>query len=87
MVKKIYEKLKNTFNNLEEKNLKLMKFGFKFSFVIAMISSIILITYLFFVHTPIVYKLGIIIFEISLYFMADFFVSGIAIDSIKKQMI
>ena len=87
MIKNIYEKIKNIFTNLEKTTLKIMKTGLKFSLIMTIAATGILITYLFFIHSALVYKIGLLIFELSLYFAADFIVSGIAVDSIKKQMI
>ena len=86
MFKKFYETLKNTFTNLEKKNLKLMKNGLTFSFIILLVGVFILITYLFFVHNYLVFKIGLLVFELALSFAADFIISGIAVDSIKKQI-
>lgn len=82
----IFEKIKNIFKCLDEKIIKIMKNGLKFSFSILIISTIILITYLFFVHNNLIYQIGILVFQISIYIGIDFIVSGIAVDSIKKQI-
>ena len=87
MLKKLYNNLKNTFESLEKKTLKIMNLGLKISFVTAILATGILITYLYFVHSYLVFKIGLLIFELALSFAADFIISGIAVDSIKKQMI
>lgn len=87
MMKPIYERIKNIFISLEKKTLVIMKIGLKCSFAILLIGVSTLITYLFFNHNYIIYKYGILIFELSLSFAADFIISGIAVDSIKKQLI
>lgn len=80
------KKIKELFENLDKKTLKIMKNGLKFSFLVLLISMAILITYLFFVHNNIIYQIGLLVFQISLYIGVDFIVSGIAVDSIKKQL-
>lgn len=81
-----FKKIKELFENLDKKTLKIMKNGLKFSFLVLLISMAILITYLFFVHNNIIYQIGLLVFQISLYIGVDFIVSGIAVDSIKKQL-
>ena len=81
MINKILKKLKNIDNDVKEIMIK----GFKFSFFITIISSIILFTYnLYFI--PILYYSGTILFKSSLMFFADFLIIGIGFDTIKKQM-
>ena len=87
MFKKIYKKFKNVFISLEKKTLAIMRFGLKCSFAILLIGVLVLITYLFFNHDYIIYQYGILIYELSLSLAADFIISGIAVDSIKKQII
>lgn len=87
MVKNFYNNLKKNFEGLEKKTLKIMKAGLKFSFATAIIAAGILITYIYFVHSYLVFKIGLLIFELALSFAADFIISGIAVDSIKKQII
>ena len=80
-------RIKDLFLNVDNKIIKLIKIGLKISLFILLIGFIFLTTYLFWVHNYILFKIGILIFELSLYFAADFIVSGIAVDSIKKQLI
>ncbi len=87
MFNEFFEKIKNIFKNLEEKTLKIMKNGLIFSFITLIIGIVTLTTYILFIHNYLIYKIGLLIFEISLYFAADFIISGIAVDSIKKQII
>ena len=87
MIKKLNNIINNIFKNLEEKTLKIMKAGLRFSLLVAILSSIILITYLFFLHSALIFKIGLLIFELSIYFAVDFIVSGITVDSIKKHII
>ena len=87
MLNSFFITLKETFKNLEEKNFKIMKVGLIISFILILLGIAILLTYLFFIHTFFVYQLGLLIFELALSFAADFIISGIAVDSIKKQII
>ena len=85
MINKIYQKIKLSFQNLDKKILKILKNGLKFSFLISIVSIAILLTYLFFIHSALIYQIGLLTFEISLYFAIDFVVSALTIDTIAKQ--
>ena len=61
--------------------------GFKFSFIICIISSIISFSYILNPISHILYDSGIILFKTGLTFGAMFFVCAFAIDTIKKQII
>lgn len=87
MYKQLIDKLKNTLNNLDKKNVKILKYGLLFCFFILIVSLIILITYLFFIHNHVIYEIGILIFETSLYYAIYFFATSITIDSIQKYSI
>ncbi len=86
MFKQLFKKIKCIFGNLDKKVLKIMKNGLKFSFLVLLFSMAILITYLFFVHNNLIYQIGLLVFQLALYFAFDFVISGIAVDSIKKQL-
>lgn len=86
MVKQMIEKLKDTFKNLDKKIIKILKNGLRFCFLILLLSIAILITYLFFIDNTLIYQIGLLVFQISLYFAIDFIVSALAIDSIQKQL-
>ena len=81
------KKIKKLIKNLDKKTLKIIKNGLFFCGSILLISIATLITYLFFVHNYFVYNIGILTFRISLYFAVYFIISGITVDSIKKQLI
>ena len=78
---------KEKFTNIDKHILKIMKLGFKFSLFIAIIATIILLTYDFGYKSPDLYYSGLLLFKTSTFFLVDFIVSGFAIDTIKKQMI
>ena len=87
MYKQMMEKIKNIFKNLDKKIVKILKYGLKFCFLIAILSVCILTTYLFFIHNEYIYKIGIAVFQMSLYFAVYFITSAITVDSIQKQML
>lgn len=87
MISQFVEKIKNAFNNLDTKILKIMKYGLKFCFMILLFSVAILITYLVFLHSVFVYQIGILIFELGLYFAIFFIISALTVDSIYKQIL
>ena len=76
--------LVNTFKNFDKKIIQILKLGLVFCFFITIVSILILITYLMFIHSPIVYKIGILTFQISLYYAVFFVTSAITVDSISK---
>lgn len=78
--------LKNLFNNLDTLDLKIMKIGLKFCFVLLLIALAILLLYLFFVHTVFLYNLGLALFRLSSYFSVEFIICGIVADMVKKQI-
>ncbi len=82
-----FKKIKNNFKKLDKKIIKIMQNGLKFCFILLMLSISVLTTYLFFIHNTLIYQIGILIFELSLYLSADFIVSGIAVDTIRKQIL
>lgn len=85
IIKKILITIINSLKSLDKKNLKILKYGLRFCFAILILSAIILVTYLFFVHSDFVYQIGLLTFQIGLCFIAEFFASAIAVDTISKQ--
>lgn len=83
MVKKIV----NSFKNLEKLTYKIMQNGFKFCFILCMISISILFTYELAFATPFLYHIGISLFRLSLIFGTEFIICGFVVDGIKKQII
>ena len=79
-------KIKDIFKNIDKKDLKIMRNGLKFCFVVLLVSIAILITYLFFINNILIYELGLLIFQLSLYLAIDFIVAGIVVDTIQKQL-
>ena len=85
MLAQFIKKIKNSFKNLNTQILKIMKYGLKFCFLVLLVSVAILITYLLFLHSAFIYQIGILIFEIGLYFAVFFIISALATDTIYKQ--
>ena len=83
MLKNIINKAKK----FESLTKKIIKYGFIFSFILSITSSIILFTYINFYSTPELYYIGLSLFKTSLTFAVEFIICGFAIDTIKKQLI
>jgi hypothetical protein len=81
------KKILENFKNLEKHTYKIMKNGFKFCFILCVISIIILFTYELFIETPFLYHIGMSLFKLSLVFGTEFIICGFIVDGIKKQMI
>ena len=80
------KKIKSLFENIDKKDLKIMINGLKLCFLILLVSMLILITYLFFINNVFVYQIGILVFQLSLYFAIDCIVAGLVVDTIQKQI-
>ena len=79
-------KINDIFKNIDKKDLKIMRNGLKFCFLILLVSIAILVTYLLFIHSIFIYEIGLLIFQLSLYLAIDFIVAGIVVDTIQKQL-
>ena len=82
----IIEKFKTLFKNIDKKDLKIMCNGLKFCFFVLLFSILILCTYLFVKNDFFIYQIGIMVFQLSLYFAIDFVVAGLVVDTIQKQI-
>lgn len=76
------EKIKNIFINLNDVDLKIMKYGIMFSLLIAIVGTLMLSYNLLFLHTIFLFKIGLAIVKLSFYFAVEFIVCGIVIDKI-----
>ena len=76
------EKIKNIFINLNKNDLKIMKYGIIFSLIISIIGTFILTCNLIFIHTILLYKIGLSIVKLSFYFAVEFIVCGVVVDKI-----
>ena len=82
----MFFKIINKFKNLDNTVLNLMEKGFKFSFIVYIISALILLAYQTILKIPNLFYIGTTLFKTSLMFFGDFIICGIAFDTIKKQM-
>jgi len=81
------KKLANDIKQLDKNILKIMFSGFKFSFFICILSSIILLTYIINPISYILLESGTILFKTGLIFAVSFFICGFTFDNIKKQIV
>lgn len=84
---KIVIELINKIKNLDEKIVKIMNFGFTFSFILCIISTISLFTYNFFYSHPTLFYTGLSLLKTALMFASMFLICGVGFDTIKKEMI
>ena len=77
----------NSYKELDNKILNIMKKGFKFSFAICMISVLLLLTYLFINANIYIYQIGIMLFQLALFYGISLIICGIVVDGIKKNNI
>ena len=82
----IFKTLINKVTNLDIQIKKIMRIGFKFSFIITIISVIFLFTYAIFYSIPTLFHAGISLFRTSLMFACTFFICGIGFDTISKEI-
>jgi len=80
-------KINDIINNLDFKTKVIIKNGVKFCTFLCAISLFLLVTYIFWFSIPLVFNIGIMIFEMSLLFSVEFLVCGIVVDSLKKRLI
>ena len=80
------KKLTNNIKNLDKDILKIMFLGFKFSFLICVLSSIVLLTYIVNPVSYILFEAGTVLFKTGLTFAVSFFICGFVINCIKKQI-
>lgn len=78
--------LLNKVKNLDDKIVKVMKAGFVFSFIVCILSGMILLTYEVFYSLPTLFYIGISLFRTSLSFAVTFFICGIGFDTVQKEI-
>ena len=74
------------FNDIDDKIKKIIKIGLYFSSLLAIISSIILFTYLTYIKTLTVYYLGLSILKLGVILATAFIIAGLGTDRIKKEL-
>ncbi len=77
----------NNYKHFDKKILHILKIGLGISFLICIISSLILLTYVLFFTYPILYYTGFLLFLLGLNFAISFIISATIIDKFKKQYI
>ena len=71
--------------NINEIDLRIMKKGLKFSFMLLVFSICILLFYLLSKNNLFLYNLGLSLFKVSTYFGIEFIICGVVVDTIKKE--
>jgi len=82
MFNKLFENIKSIDKKIKDVMLK----GFKFSFILCILSTLVLATYSTYPYSNILFESGIILFRTSLMFAVYFFICGMATNTIKKDM-
>ena len=75
----------NHIKNLDKKIIKIMKSGIIFSFYFCIFASIILVTYNFY-KTPLLFHIGISLFQSGLFFIVSFVIYGFAFNKISNEI-
>ena len=79
-------KIINIYNSMDKRTKKLMNNGLIFCFVLAVISSLCLLTYNLFYSSITLYYIGFYILKNSILFASIFFVFGLGFDRLKKEL-
>ena len=74
-----------TYRNLDKKISHILKIGLSFSFIICLLSAMVLLTYMLFFTYPIIYYIGILGIIFGLNFAMSFIISATIIDDVKKE--
>lgn len=73
------------YKNLDKKISHILKIGLSFSFIICLLSAMVLLTYTFFFTYPIIYYIGILGMVLGLNFAMSFIISATIINDVKKE--
>lgn len=82
---RIFVFLSNLIKNIDVNVKKIMNKSLIFSFIICIISVIILLTYKIYFHTPTTFYVGTSLFQTSLMFICASLIFGIGFDTIVKM--
>lgn len=74
-----------SYKNLDKKISHILKIGLSFSFIICLLSAMVLVTYMLFFTYPIIYYIGILGVVLGLNFAMSFIISATIIDDVKKE--
>jgi len=81
MIKIIIDK----FNSMEQKIRKILTHGIEFSLFVCLLSSFILVAYHYYTN-PDLYYIGLSVFRLGLFFVVEFIICAVAVDTIKKTI-
>lgn len=73
------------YKNFDKKISHILKLGLSSSFVICIVSTIILLTYMLVFTYPLIYYIGILGIALGLNFAVSFIISATIIDDVKKE--
>ena len=73
------------YKNLDKKISYILKVGLSFSFIICLLSAMILLIYMLFFTYPIIYYIGILGIVLGLNFAMSFIISATIINDVKKE--
>ena len=76
-----------SYKNLDTKTSHILKKGLIFSFIVCIVSIIILLTYLFVFSSPTIFYIGLLVFQLGLSFSIEFIICAIIVDNLKKNLI
>ena len=79
-------KLINNIKEIDSPILKTIYSGLNISALVCILALVVLIVYNTYPTSHIVFQAGLVLFRTGLMFAASSFISGFAIDKIKKQM-
>ena len=82
----ILNKLIEKYKNLDKKIKKILHKGIIFSFILCIISVILLLTYQYLYEIPDLFYAGLSLFKSSLMFGCFFVMCAVGFDTIKKQI-
>ncbi len=77
--------IKNKFFSMEKSIKNILKYGIFFSCCVCIIAMYILLTYRT-NHVPYLFYIGLSTFRLGLFFVVEFIICALAIDTIKKQV-
>lgn len=81
IINKTINKIIYKYKNLQNSIKKIMNIGLIFCFILCIMSTIILFTYLFF-SKPILFNVGISLFRSTLMFISMFFMCALGFDTV-----
>ncbi len=73
------------YKNLDKKILHILRLGLFSSFVICLLATAILLTYMLFFTYPIIYYIGLLGIALGLNSAVSFIISATIIDNVKKE--